>query len=158
MVHKVITVEPTCSFKGHVVLVPISGVIKRYLRVSNLQPSRDLPDIFISWPLPNFNHQGQLERTLSTLQHTHARQSTQTLQNWTLSSWIKSLKANLTLTLINLSRFQFPHVLSSWRFTAPNLLTRVSSRYRPNIYVPLINLLNFSDSPESSLHVGQIGV
>ncbi|MED6276831.1 hypothetical protein CHARACLAT_006951, partial [Characodon lateralis] len=128
----------------------------RYLRVSNLQPSRDLPDIFISWPLPNFNHQGQLERTLSTLHH--ARQSTQTLQNWTLSSWIKSLEANLTLILINLSRFQCPHVLSCWRFTPPNLLTRVSSRYRPNIYVPLINLLNFSDSPECSLHVGEIDV
>ncbi|MEQ2291781.1 hypothetical protein AMECASPLE_016469 [Ameca splendens] len=60
-------------------------------------------------------------------------------------------------TLINLSRFQFPHVLSSWRFTPP-LLMRVSSRYRPNIYVPLINRLNLSDSPECSLHVGQIGV
>ncbi|MED6245474.1 hypothetical protein ATANTOWER_003777, partial [Ataeniobius toweri] len=32
------------------------------------------------------------------------------------------------------------------------LFTRVSSQYRPNIYIPLINLLNFSDSPECSLH------
>ncbi|MEQ2284348.1 hypothetical protein AMECASPLE_020669 [Ameca splendens] len=131
---------------------------RRYLRVSNLEPGHDLPDIFLSGPLPNFNHQGLLERNLSTFLHTHPQQSTQTLQNWTLSSWIKSLEANLTLIPINLCRFQFPHVFSSWRFTPPNQLTRVSSGYRPNIYVPLINLLNFSDSPECSLHVGQIGV
>ncbi|MEQ2305511.1 hypothetical protein AMECASPLE_038686, partial [Ameca splendens] len=49
-----------------------------------------------------------------------------------------------------------PHVVSSWRFTSPDLLARVPNRYRPNIYVLLINLLNFSDSPECSLHVDQI--
>ncbi|MEQ2239825.1 hypothetical protein ILYODFUR_008591 [Ilyodon furcidens] len=63
----------------------------------------------------NCNHQGLLERTLSTLHHTNARQPTQILQNWTLSSWFKSLEANLTLTLFNLSCFQFPH----WRYSPP---------------------------------------
>ncbi|MEQ2185536.1 hypothetical protein GOODEAATRI_019214, partial [Goodea atripinnis] len=38
----------------------------------------------------------------------HGQHPTQTLQNQTLSSWIKLLEATFTLTFDILSRFQFP--------------------------------------------------
>ncbi|MEQ2286208.1 hypothetical protein AMECASPLE_000010 [Ameca splendens] len=53
--------------------------------------------------------------------------------------------------------FQFLALLSSWWLSFQVLWASFPDRYRPDNIFSQINLLNYSDSPECFLHVGQIG-